>query len=294
MVKFFMVLLVVATGVCTAEPHTLVSYNIRFGSADDGPDRWELRSDHVAQTIRDLDADVIGLQEAEAFQVRALLASLPRYAAVGVHRDDGRLAGEGAPILYDRTRYTVGETGTFWLSGTPDVAASNTWGAACNRTCTWARLVDLESGEAVAVFNTHWDHVSQRAREGSAQLIRARAMEASRLVTAKGDHAVPVVVMGDLNAAEDNPAFAELLSGGGGSGGDGWLLVDTYREVHPEGPAGTFTGFNTESDGGARMIDHVLRGPGLRVLDAGIDRRKIGGRYPSDHFPVWADVVVDD
>ncbi len=292
MVKFFLVLLVVATGVCTAEPHRLVSYNIRFGSADDGPDRWELRREKVIETIRDLDADVIGLQEAEAFQVRELLAALTRYAAVGVHRDDGRLAGEGAPILYDRTRYTVGETGTFWLSGTPDVAASNTWGAACNRTCTWARLVDLGSGEAVAVFNTHWDHVSQRAREGSAGLIRGRAMEASRLVTAKGDHAVPVVVMGDLNAAEDNPAFAELLSGGGGSGGDGWLLVDTYREMHPEGPAGTFTGFNTESDGGARKIDHVLRGPGLRVLDAGIDRRKIGGRYPSDHFPVWADVVV--
>lgn len=290
MVKFFLVLLVVATGVCTAEPHRLVSYNIRFGSANDGLDRWELRSDNVAQTIRDLDADVIGLQEAEAFQVRALLAALPRYAAVGVHRDDGRLAGEGAPILYDRTRYTVGETGTFWLSGTPDVAASNTWGAACNRTCTWARLVDLGSGEAVAVFNTHWDHVSQRAREGSAGLIRARAMEASRLVTAEGDHAVSVVVMGDLNAAEDNPAFAALLAGAGADR----LLVDTYREVHPEGPAGTFTGFRVESDGGARKIDHVLRGPGLRVLDAGIDRRKIGGRYPSDHFPVWADVVVDD
>ena len=282
----------------SAEPHRLVSYNIRFGSADDGPDRWELRRDKVVETIGDLDADVIGLQEAEAFQVRALLAALPRYAALGVHRDDGRLAGEGAPILYDRTRYTVGETGTFWLSGTPGVAASNTWGAACNRTCTWARLVDLESGEAVAVFNTHWDHVSERAREGSAGLVRARAMQASRLVTAKGDHAVPVVVMGDLNAAEDNPAFAALLAGAGADPGvvakADWQLVDTYREVHPEGPAGTFTGFRVESDGGARKIDHVLRGPGLRVLDAGIERRKIGGRYPSDHFPVWADVLVDD
>jgi len=293
MIRTIALILSLLAAPLAAEPHRVLSYNIRFGSAGDGPDRWELRRGKVAQTIRDLDADVVGLQEVEAFQVRELLEALPSYAAVGVHRDDGKLAGEAAPLLYDRTRYTLDRTGTFWLSDTPDIVASNTWGAACNRTCTWARLVDLKTGEAFSVYNTHWDHVSQPAREGSARLIVQR-------IDNRPDDG-PFIVMGDMNADEDNPAFRILLEGAGGSNdgsmgssNSGWRMTDTYREHHPAANAGTFTGFRLDSDGGDRKIDHVLRGPGLRVLDAGIDRRKIDGRYPSDHFPVWADVVIED
>lgn len=260
--------------------HRVVSFNVRYGSADDGPDRWELRRTKVVQTIRDLEPDVLGLQEVEAFQVRELLAACPRYAAAGVHRDDGRLAGEAATVLYDRARYSLAGTGTFWLSDTPEVAGSNTWGAACNRVCTWVRLVDLERGEAYWVFNAHFDHRSQEAREKSAALILERVAE-------RGG-ADPFVVMGDLNADEQNPAFLRLLRGT-----EGMALADTYREHHPEGAAGTFTSFRVDSDGGARKIDHVLVGPGWRVDGAGIDRRKVDGRYPSDHFPVWADLRLD-
>lgn len=73
--------------------HRVVTFNIRYGSADDGPDRWSVRRDGVIEVLDDLGADVVGLQEAESFQVRELLAALPRYAAAGVHRDDGVLAG---------------------------------------------------------------------------------------------------------------------------------------------------------------------------------------------------------
>ena len=261
------------------EPSRFVSFNIRYGLADDGPDRWELRREKVTETIRDLDGDVVGLQEALPFQIRALLAALPRYAATGVGREDGRVDGEASPILFDRARFTLADAGTFWLSDTPDEAGTNTWDAACNRVCSWARLVDLGSGDAFVVFNTHWDHVGRVAREKSAALIRERAES-----IAGGE---PFVVMGDMNAAEDSDAMAVLLGDGGEV-----PLTDTFRVVHPEGRAGTFTGFRVESDGGAAKIDHVLAGPGWRVLDAGIDRRRIGGRYPSDHFPVWAAVAL--
>ena len=262
-----------------AEPLRVASFNIRFGSADDGPDRWELRADKVVETIRDLDADIVGLQEALPFQIRHLLGANPRYAATGVSREDGRIEGEASPILYDRTRFTLADAGTFWLSDTPDEAGTNTWGAACNRVCSWARFVDLESGDAFVILNTHWDHVSQPAREKSAELILLRAEQ-----IADGD---PFVVTGDMNAAEDNKALAELL----GDAGDERLL-DTYRVHHPSERAGTFTGFRTDSDGGDRKIDYVLASQGWRVTDADIDGRKIEGRYPSDHFPVWADLEV--
>lgn len=267
------------SGAEAGEPVRVLSFNIRYGTANDGADRWENRRDKVVETIRDLDADVVGLQESLSFQIRELLEALPRYAAVGVHRDDGLLEGEGAAVFYDRTRYTLDSSGTFWLSGTPDVAGSNTWGAACNRTCTWVRLVDLGSGEAFYVYNTHFDHKGQRARRNSVGLILERIDQ-----RATDD---PFLVMGDLNADEQSDVIAGLLAGA-----DGWDLVDTYREHHPDAKAGTYTAFKTNYDGGHRKIDYVLRGPGLRTLRADIDRRMIGGRYPSDHFPVWADVEI--
>lgn len=253
----------------------VVSFNIRYGSANDGPDAWPQRREKVVETIRDLDADVLGLQEALPSQIAYLLENLPRYAAAGVSREDGRVDGEASPILYDRTRYTLADTGTFWLSDTPD-EPSNTWGAACTRICTWARFVELDSGRGFFLFNTHFDHVSQPAREKSASLISGR-------IAARGGED-PVVLTGDLNAGEENRAIRTLMSGHPGT-----RMADAFRVVAPNERAGTFTGFHTDSDGGAKKIDYVLVGPGLRVIAAGIDRRKIGGRYPSDHFPVWAE-----
>lgn len=259
------------------KPHRVLSFNIRYGSADDGLDHWKLRRPRVVATMTSLNADVVGLQETESFQVRELLAALPRYAAVGVQRDDGLLSGEGTTLLYDRTRYTLAAAGTYWLSDTPDVAGSNTFGAACNRTCTWARLVDLEIATTFYVYNTHFDHKSQVAREKSAALL-------VRKISARGDR-IPFVVTGDLNADEANPALLGLMRGG-----EGWSLVDSYRVHHPDEEAGTYTAFRVDSGGGSKKIDYVLCGPGLHAVAANIDRRKIDGRYPSDHFPVWADL----
>jgi len=262
------------------ESHRVVTFNIRLGSADDGPDRWEVRKERVVETIRDLDADVIGLQEVEPAQVRDLLAALPRYAAAGAHRDDGLLAGEASTILYDRGRYTLLGSGTFWLSDTPEIAGSNTWGAACNRVCTWVRLLDNGSGEAFWVFNTHFDHQSEPAREKSAALIVER-------IGQRGNDD-PVVVTGDLNSDEVSEPVHTLLDGQGG-----WRLTDTYRVLHPNERAGTYTRFDPASDGGDRKIDYVLVGAGWEIVDADIDRRTIDGRYPSDHFPVWAELMIE-
>ncbi|USN98194.1 MAG: endonuclease/exonuclease/phosphatase family protein [Phycisphaeraceae bacterium] len=277
--RLLVALLAVAAAMVSALPARagddlrVASFNIRYGTADDGPDAWPLRRDKVVETIADLDADLVGLQEALPFQIGFLLEHLPRYGATGVSREDGKTDGEASPILYDRTRFTLAASGTFWLSDTPDEAGSNTWGAACTRICTWARLVDLKTGRAVYHFNTHFDHVNQPAREKSAALILQRI--ASRAANE------PVVLTGDLNAGENNAAVHALLTGEVG-------LTDTYRAIHPSGMSGTFTGFKLDSEGGDRKIDYVLIGPGLRATGAGIETRKIDGRYPSDHFPVWA------
>lgn len=256
----------------------LMSFNIRFGTANDGPNHWNLRRDMVMDVFTRHDADVIGLQEALAFQVSEIRGRLPHYAAVGVGRDDGLTAGEHCTILYRADRFTLAESGTFWLSDTPERVASVTWGNSITRICTWVRLIDDASGRGFYVFNTHFDHVSQPSRERSVRLITQRVAERQ--------HPDPVIVMGDFNVGENNPAMNYLLRD---ADGPGW--VDTFRVIHPEEKVvGTFNAFRDRIDG--EKIDFVLVQPGTKVLDASIDRTRVDGRSPSDHEPVTAVIEI--
>lgn len=256
----------------------LMSFNIRYGTADDGPNRWDQRRDMVMEVIERHGSDVVGLQEALAFQVAQIRDHPPRYAAVGVGRDDGLTGGEHCTILYRSDRFTLAESGTFWLSDTPDAVASVTWGNAITRVCTWARLIDDASGRAFYVFNTHFDHVSQPSRERSVRLIAERV--------AARTHPDPVIVMGDFNVGETNPAMDYLLRD---PDGPGW--VDTFRVIHPdEAVVGTFTAFWDRIDG--EKIDFVLVEPRTRVIAASIDRTRVDGRSPSDHEPVTATILL--
>ncbi len=269
---------------CAARPATagdsdqprlaLMSFNIRFGTANDGPNRWNLRRDMVMDVFTRHDADIIGLQEALAFQVTEIRGQFSHYTAAGVGRDDGLTGGEHCTILYRAGRFTLAESGTFWLSDTPEQVASVTWGNSITRICTWVRLIDDASGRGFYVFNTHFDHVSQPSRERSVRLIAQRVAERR--------HPDPVIVMGDFNVGEYNPAMNYLLRD---ADGPGW--VDTFRVIHPdEKVVGTFNAFRDRIDG--EKIDFVLVQPGITVLDASIDRTRVDGRSPSDHEPVTA------
>ena len=153
----------------TAEPLAVMTFNIRYGTANDGPNHWTTRREFLMDVIRKEDADVIGLQEALDAQIREIVAAMPAYAVVGVGRDDGKTRGEYAAILFRRDRLHVSDTGTFWFSDTPNVVASRSWGNTITRICTWARFVDRD-GRAFWHFNVHLDHISQPSRERSTVL----------------------------------------------------------------------------------------------------------------------------
>ena len=258
------------------QPIAVMSFNIRFGTAKDGENEWTRRRAQLFDLVREQNADVIGLQEALDFQIDEIVAAVPEYATIGVGRDDGRSRGEFAAILFRKERFRVAEAGTFWLSDTPTVAGSKTWGNNITRICTWTRLIDKD-GLGFFVYNVHLDHQSQPSRERSTQLLRRRIDERS----VPGD---PVLITGDFNVGEQNPALATLIG----------PFVDTYRVVRPqEKTVGTFTAFklgNVEGD----KIDYILAQPGTEVLHADILRTARDGRYPSDHFPVVARVRLAD
>ena len=250
-----------------------MSFNIRNGRAKDGENAWEKRKEFTADVIRDYKADVVGLQEAFREQMDFLVEALPEFAEIGEGRDGGE-EGEYSAILYRKDRFKVIDSGTFWLSDTPE-KPSITWGNACVRVCTWARFQDGESGRTFYLYNTHLDHKSQPSREKSVRLI------ADRIADRK--HPDPVILMGDFNAGEDNPVVTFLTN----PEAKPLRMVDSFRVLHPdEAVVGTGNRFTGRRDGA--KIDYVFVEPGTKVTEATIIRTSREGRYPSDHFPVGA------
>jgi endonuclease/exonuclease/phosphatase family metal-dependent hydrolase len=267
------------------EPLTVMTFNIRYGTAKDGENDWAARRQLLFDVVREQDADLIGLQEALAFQIDEIVAAVPGYAVVGVGRDDAARRGEYSAILFRKDRLQVAEAGTFWFSDTPSVPASKSWGNNITRISTWARFIDRD-GRGFYHFNLHLDHQSQPSRERSTQLLRER-------VDARAVAGDPVIVTGDFNVGESNPAIVTLLGTRTGTAPNPAApFVDTYRVLHPaEQPSGTFTGFTLGKVDGDK-IDYVIVQPGTRVLSAAIVRTARNDRYPSDHFPVTARISL--
>lgn len=243
----------------------VMTFNIRYGTANDGENAWPHRKEMVFETINRHRPDVLGLQEALDFQIEEILAACPGYRWYGVGRDDGVRAGEYSPVLYRADRLGVLEAGTRWISETPEVVGSKGPGTTLPRIFTWVKFQDKQGGRFL-VLNAHFDHQSAAAR-----LMGAEQMAAF----AKGQTGWAPVLMGDFNCgAESEPV--RYLRGAG------------FREAKPaEGPWGTFTGFRYGAVDG-EMIDHLFYGAGWEMVSAETDRTSVGGRYPSDHFPVVA------
>ncbi len=269
---------------CTSPEHPqgettvpIMTFNLRYGTADDGENSWPHRRDLVLDVIREQAPDVLGVQEALRFQLDELAAAFPEYAEVGVGRDDGGTAGEYAAILYRADRFEATEDGTFWFSETPDQPGSTGWGAGLPRVCTWVRLAERASRRFFYVYNVHFDHESQESRERSAMLL------ASRILRRAGT--APVVVVGDFNAGEDNAAILYLK--GQVEPAPELRLLDSFRVLHPDSSeVGTFNGFSGATSGS--KIDGILVSSDWEVESAAIVRTSRRGRFPSDHFPVVA------
>ena len=171
MIRALAFLLFILPGLRAEEENlNVITYNIRYDArGDKGPRDWSARKDKVAAYLLARKASIIGLQEVLRNQLQDLDKALPNHAHTGVGRDDGKTRGEYSPIFYDRRVWKLDpkEHGTFWMSDTPDVVASRSWGNTHNRICSWTRLIGIDGpqkGIAVYIYNTHWDHVSQPSR----------------------------------------------------------------------------------------------------------------------------------
>jgi endonuclease/exonuclease/phosphatase family metal-dependent hydrolase len=261
------------TGPAAPPALRVLSFNIRYDNPDDGDHAWPHRRPLVAQVVRFHGTDLLGAQEALEHQVQQLHADLPGFSWVGVGRGDGKAAGEFAPIFFREDRLELLESGTFWLSPSPDEPGSKGWDAALPRIATWATLRDRAAGNRFLAVNTHFDHVGEQARQESARLVVERA-------TALADD-LPIILLGDFNAAPDSRAFETLVA----------ALRDArdVSEAAHFGPDGTFGTFEPRSEPSHR-IDYIFVSEGVRVLREATLADHWDGRHASDHWPVFAEV----
>ena len=265
---FFLFVLAFMAVSLHAQPHTVLTYNIRLDNPADGDDAWPKRRDYLAGQIRFYAPEVFGVQEALHHQLIYLAETLPEYAWVGGGRDDGKQAGEYSALFYQKDRFNALSSGTFWLSETPQKPSIG-WDAALKRVCTYALLQVKKTKQKTWVFNTHFDHMGQEARKRSAELIVQKSKEFNT-----DGH--PVIVMGDLNA---NPDEAPIE-----------VMKNAYTDAReasaepPFGPTGTFNGFNFH-DPVTRRIDYVFF-KGLKVRQYAVLSDSKDCHYPSDHLPV--------
>ncbi|MFE1772742.1 endonuclease/exonuclease/phosphatase family protein [Streptomyces sp. NPDC059008] len=253
-------------------PLRVMTFNLRYAS-DSRPNSWAERRPVMRSLLRHEAPHLLGTQEGLYGQLRDIAADLgPRYDWVGTGRAGGS-KDEFAAIFYDVRRLAPVEYDHFWLSDTPYLIASATWGNTVIRMVTWVRFRDLRTGSEFYALNTHLDHLNQYARERSAALITQRLGGL--------DAALPRIVTGDFNVpAHKNPVYEAMLNGG--------ALVDSWDTADERSTQyATFHGYRPLVRDGDR-IDWILTSPGVRTRRATINTYSAHGQFPSDHLPVQA------
>lgn len=254
-----------------------MTFNIRLDVASDGENAWPHRKEMVEAVIKHEAPDLLGMQEVLLHQKQYLETELTGYTFVGVGRDDGADAGEFSPLGWRNDRFAVVDSGTFWLSPTPEVAGSKGWDAALPRIATWAVLRDKSNGETIRVLNTHFDHIGAVARANAARMIAEWV--------AGGD--APAIVMGDFNVKPDSEPYRVLAD----TAQSGLSDTRTISAAPPYGPPGTFTGFDIMA-AAEGPIDHIFVTGGFAVNRYAVVTQHWEGRLPSDHYPVVADIEL--
>lgn len=252
----------------------LMTYNIRLDVVSDGENNWTNRKDFFTAQIQFYEPDLLGVQEAKPNQVIDIAQTLSQYNYIGIGRE-GEGKGESSNIFYKKDRFKVLQSGTFWLSETPEVISKG-WDAAFNRVCTYGLFKDLKTNQTFWVFNTHLDHIGEVARTKGILLILSKM----KIVNQKNN---TVFFMGDFNSKPTDDRIINLNH----------QMNDCRKisEQKPFGPSGTFNGFK-HNEPVVDLIDYIFISKNsqfkVKKLATLSDSKDL--RYPSDHLPVYAEI----
>ncbi len=262
--------------IANAQTLKVMTYNIRLDVAVDGENDWNHRRDFFASQIRFYEPDIWGVQEATPNQMDDLTKLLPEYSHVGIGRD-GVGKGEASAIFFKQERFKVSNQQTFWLSETPD-KISKGWDASYIRICTYGLFKDRQTKRTFWVFNTHLDNNGVVARTKGVAMILAK-------MKAANTKNYPVIFTGDFNSEPDSELLINLRK----------VMTDSRdaSEQKPFGPSGSFNGFKY-NEPVIRLIDYIFvdNSKRFRIRKYAVLSDSLNLRFPSDHLPVYVEMVV--
>ena len=253
----------------TSDPASIsvMSYNIRYGAANDGTNSWQYRCPATILMLREHMPDIFGVQESLEFQIKFITENIREYKSVGVGRDDGKNKGEYMSIFYNKKKVSLLKWGTFWLSETPD-KPSKGWDAACYRSATWALMKCKATGKKFFYVNTHLDHKGVVAqKEGLAVVVN--------YIKSMNEDNLPMILTGDFNVHSDNPVLSDLNK----------IMKDARVSAEKTDNLNSFNGWGRSK----QIIDYIYYSGFSACLSFETIQKKYAERpFISDHYPIKA------
>lgn len=252
---------------------TVMTYNVKVSGI--GKYAPKNRAKNLIANVLAFSPDSVGFEEVSPDWYGWLRDGLTDYACVGLGRDKDN-NGEASPVFYLKDKYDLKDSGTFWLSETPD-EVSKGWDAMNRRVCTYAILRNKETGFTYAHFSAHFDHIGIVAREEAASLITKKIAEICP--------DIPVVFTGDLNDDQGSNMYNMILDSGMR---DSKFLADDSMDTL------TYHGYSSLTEKTRTApIDFIFVNAYVKSVSTyKVDFTKYDGIYPSDHHPVIVNMTL--
>ena len=277
MKRLIYLLAAVAFTACgSATSLSVMTFNMRYDNPEDGQNNWRFRRERIAGVIKAQEVEVLGTQELLSNQFNDLSGLLTGYQGVGVGRLDGAESGEYCAVFFRKDRFTLLDSGTFWLSETPEVVGSLGWDGACERIATWVVLRDRD-GRELFFIDTHLDHVGQVARDEGVSLLM------KRIETLSGGR--PVILTGDFNSEPGSSVVAHVQK-------DGVLHDAKAIAAQRSGTDWSFSDFGQIPEAERPLLDYIFVSGDIEAVRYEVLPDTFDGGYVSDHAPVMAVVKI--
>ncbi|MEG2288766.1 MAG: endonuclease/exonuclease/phosphatase family protein [Clostridium sp.] len=255
----------------------VMTFNLRTDFILDINNRWKNRAHIIYEIFDKYDCDIIGLQEVNNLMFKDVSMELSNYNIVGEPRSK-KIFVERNDILVSK-KHKILESNTFWLSNYPDKIGTSVWYSLYPRICTTA-IVHLEDGDVVRVYNTHLDCFLTAAREHGLKKISEYIEKQHKI------DGLPIILMGDFNATPNSKLIKNFSAKENGER-QFVAVQESKREIYEMTTMGRFKGRKK-----GRHIDYIFVSEEFTILDAKIINYSKSGKYPSDHYPILADLNI--
>lgn len=250
----------------------VISYNVRC--ANDLYGTVAVRSKLVISLLEKYRPDSFGVQEATGTWMKKLSKKMKDYAYVGEMRDKLPIGSEASAVFYLKDKFNLIDSGTIWLSDTPEVKYTKYEGSGCTRIASWATLENKETGAAYTHINTHLDHKSEQARVLQIEVLKNKITELQK-------SGYPVICTGDFNAEEGSEEYKTMTS----------LMSDSKHLAKSSDTGLTFHNYGKITEG--EPIDFIFVPEDTEVsLYRIMDEKYKNKVFLSDHYGICVDLMI--